>query len=78
MKFIRCSLSAGLAVCLLAATASAAPLRVLFLGDNAGHKPTKRFALLQPALAPKGIKLTYTESLDDLNDDERPFSNSHE
>lgn len=67
MKFVRCSLAAAVAVCLFAVTASAAPLRVLFLGDNAGHKPTNRFALMQPALAPHGIELTYTESLDDLN-----------
>jgi len=39
----------------------------MFLGDNAGHRPTNRFALMQPVLAPRGIEMTYTDSLDDLN-----------
>jgi type 1 glutamine amidotransferase len=62
MKFI-CSVLAAL----FAFTASAANLNVLFLGDNAGHKPTNRFVLMQPALAPRGIDMTYTDKLDDLN-----------
>src|ERR1043166_7507825 len=48
-------------------TSSAASLRVLFLGDNAGHRPTNRFALMQPALASRGIEMTYTDKLDSLN-----------
>ena len=63
MKLIYCVLGAVL----FAFTSWAAPLNVLFLGDNAGHKPTNRFALMQPALASRGIVMTYTESLDDLN-----------
>ena len=42
-------------------------LKLLFLGDNAGHKPAERFKLLQPAFAGRGIDLTYTDKLDDLN-----------
>jgi len=42
-------------------------LKVLFLGDNAGHQPASRFKLLQPVFAPRGIELTYTDKLDDLN-----------
>src|SRR5436189_277920 len=67
MKLIRSTLVATLATCLLALTSSAAPLRVLFLGYNAGHRPTNRFALLQPALSSRGIEMTYTDKLDDLN-----------
>ena len=67
MKSIRCLLAATLAACLLAFTSSAAPLRVLFLGDNGHHRPADRFKQLQPALSSRGIELTYTESLDDLN-----------
>ena len=56
---------------LLAATpafAQAPPkLKLLFLGDSAGHKPAARFEILQPAFAAKGIDLTYTDKLDDLN-----------
>lgn len=67
MKFARCSLAAIIAVGYFAITTSAAPLRVLFLGDNGLHKPADRFKQLQPALAPRGIEVTYTDSLDDLN-----------
>lgn len=55
-----------LVVSFFAFTSSAAPSRVLFLGDNAGHRPTNRFALMQPALAPRGIEMTCTDKLDSL------------
>ena len=42
-------------------------LKLLFLGDNAGHKPAERFKILQPVFAARGIDLTYTDKLDDLN-----------
>ena len=51
----------------LAATKTNTTIRVLFLGDQAGHKPAQRFALLQPVLAAHNIDMTYTESLEDLN-----------
>ena len=47
--------------------AEPAKLNILFLGDNAGHKPKERFAILQPVLEKKGIALSYTDSLDDIN-----------
>jgi type 1 glutamine amidotransferase len=67
MRLIRSTLAATLAVGLFAFTSSAAPLGVLFLGDNAGHRPTNRFALMQAALASRGIEMTYTDKLDSLN-----------
>src|SRR5688500_10346492 len=67
MKFFRYTLATTLVAGLFAFTSSAAPLRVLFLGDNAGHRPTNRFALLQPSLASRGIEMTYTDKLDDWN-----------
>src|SRR6476660_6458741 len=42
-------------------------LKVLFLGDNAGHKPAERFKILQPIFAARNIELTYTDKLTDLN-----------
>ena len=45
-------------------------LKMLFLGDNAGHKPAERFKQLQPVFAQRGIELTYTDKLDDLNAEE--------
>lgn len=42
-------------------------LKVLFLGDAAGHRPADRFKQLQPVFAKRGIELTYTDKLDDLN-----------
>lgn len=41
---------------------------MLFLGDNGHHRPADRFKQIQPVLAGKGIDLTYTESLADLNE----------
>src|SRR5436309_3394506 len=43
------------------------PLKVLFLGDNAGHKPAERYRLLEPVLAKRGIELVYTDRADSLN-----------
>jgi putative membrane-bound dehydrogenase-like protein len=42
-------------------------LEVLFLGDNGHHTPDKRFFQALPALHPRGINLTYTDKLSDLN-----------
>ena len=42
-------------------------LKVLFLGDLGHHKPADRAAQLTPVLAGRGIDVTYTEKLGDLN-----------
>lgn len=42
-------------------------LEVLFLGDDGHHVPDKRFFQALPALHPRGINLTYTDKLSDLN-----------
>ena len=42
-------------------------LEVLFLGDHDHHVPDKRFFQALPALHPRGINLTYTDKLSDLN-----------
>ena len=47
--------------------AEPAKLEVLFLGDNGHHQPAARFKELQPVFAKRGIELTYTDKLDDLN-----------
>src|SRR5688572_20032241 len=67
MKGLHSGLATLLTFGFLTITSSAAPLRVLFLGDNAGHRPTNRFMLMQPVLASRGIELTYTDQLGDLN-----------
>jgi putative membrane-bound dehydrogenase-like protein len=64
MCFLR---SAALAVLLFAFNASAAQLRVLFLGDNGHHRPADRFKQMQPELSSRGIDMTYTDKLEDLN-----------
>ena len=46
---------------------SGEPVQVLFLGDNAGHNPTSRFALMEPELRSREIEMTYTDKLEDLN-----------
>ena len=42
-------------------------LRVLFLGDRGHHRPADRAAQIKPVLAGRGIDLTYTENVKDLN-----------
>jgi len=42
-------------------------LNVLFLGDNGHHQPPLRFRQIQPVLAARGIELTYSDRLEDLN-----------
>ncbi len=42
-------------------------LELLFLGDKGHHKPFDRYPALQSAVGIKGMNITYTESLKDLN-----------
>ena len=51
------------------ALAAPPPLPVLFLGDAGHHQPPARFAQLKPVFAGRGIALTYTDKLSDLNPD---------
>ena len=50
-----------------AAEAASKPLTVLFLGDKGHHVPADRAAQLIPVLASRGIDVTYTEAMSDLN-----------
>ncbi len=43
------------------------PLSVLFLGDRGHHVPADRAAQITPVFAGRGIRVTYTERVDDLN-----------
>ena len=43
------------------------PLAVLFLGDKGHHRPADRYAQIAPVLAGRGIDVTYTEKISDLN-----------
>src|SRR5690606_33143862 len=67
----RCLMAAAACAVLALAAASAsaqdAPLRALFLGDQGHHQPHQRFLQLEPVLAGRGIQLTYTEDVSDLN-----------
>jgi putative membrane-bound dehydrogenase-like protein len=49
--------------------AAAPVIKVLFLGDQGHHRPADRAAQLTPVLAGRGINVTYTEKLADLNAD---------
>jgi putative membrane-bound dehydrogenase-like protein len=46
---------------------SARRVEILFLGDNGHHRPIERIPALMAALGSKGINLTYTDQLEDLN-----------
>ena len=48
---------------------AADPIKVLFLGDAGHHRPSDRFKQLQPVLAKRGIELTYSGEVADLNPD---------
>ncbi len=43
------------------------PLTVLFLGDKGHHTPADRAAQLIPVMATRGVEVTYTEAMSDLN-----------
>jgi type 1 glutamine amidotransferase len=60
-------IGAALPVDALAADEAKPPIRVLFLGDRAGHRPAERFAQLEPVLTPRQIEFTYTEAMTNLN-----------
>src|ERR1043166_9658941 len=49
------------------AAAAEPPLKLLFLGDNGHHQPAARFAQLQPVMKDRGIELTYSDKVEDLN-----------
>ncbi len=53
-------------LCLIASVVHA-ELNVLYLGDQGHHRPRDRFEQLQPVLAKRGVELSYTEDLNDLN-----------
>src|SRR5262245_65756768 len=56
-------------VCLAGQATAAEPLKLLFLGDNGHHQPAVRFKQLQPVLKERGIELTYSDKVEDLNAD---------
>ncbi|HEX6963949.1 MAG TPA: PVC-type heme-binding CxxCH protein, partial [Lacipirellula sp.] len=62
-------LAVGVAFLILSAAPAltAAELNVLFLGDNGPHRPRERFEILEPVLRERGITLTYTDRVEDLN-----------
>jgi putative membrane-bound dehydrogenase-like protein len=43
------------------------PIRMLFLGDKGHHEPAARFRQIQPVLSARGIEVTYSENVGDLN-----------
>ncbi len=60
-------LAAFVCVALAPVASAAGPLKVLFLGDAGGHAPAARFRQLEPVFAGRGIALTYTSNVADLN-----------
>jgi putative membrane-bound dehydrogenase-like protein len=51
---------------LLAGSAGAADLQLLFMGDNGHHRPAERFHELAPVLESRGIRMKYTDRMEDL------------
>jgi len=67
VRFVLSLIAVAFASAAFGAEPEPAKLKVLFLGDTAGHRPNDRFKQLQPVFAKRGIELTYTDKLDDLN-----------
>ncbi|HZN35636.1 MAG TPA: PVC-type heme-binding CxxCH protein [Pirellulaceae bacterium] len=57
----------GLSLALACSAHSAEPLKLLFLGDTGHHQPAARFRQLAPAMKERGIELTYTDKMDDID-----------
>ncbi|MEY3457034.1 MAG: hypothetical protein RL215_191 [Planctomycetota bacterium] len=51
---------------LLPPAASAADLKLLFMGDNGHHRPSERFHELAGVLEQRGISMQYTDRMEDL------------
>lgn len=56
-----------LLVLVASSTATAADLKLLFMGDNGHHRPSERFHELAPVMEARGIELKYTDRMEDLN-----------
>ncbi len=52
-----------------ASAATAADLKLLFMGDNGHHRPVDMFHQLAPVLEQRGIELKYTDRMEDLTAD---------
>ncbi|HVC92537.1 MAG TPA: PVC-type heme-binding CxxCH protein, partial [Pirellulales bacterium] len=67
----RYSLAVTVFACIFTAARASAvepvPLKVLFLGDEGHHRPADRAAQLVPLMAGRGIEITYTDNLAELN-----------
>jgi len=59
---IVCTVSAA-----IANVSADSPIQVLFLGDNGHHQPQPRFQELAPTFAARGIDMTYTDDVSDMN-----------
>ena len=68
---LSCLLAVSIALTLLrspVAVAGDAPrVKILFLGDKGHHKPADRFKQLEPVFKERGIDLTYTDRMADVN-----------
>jgi len=64
-----CILAAALAVCFCFGQMSSAAesISILFLGDRGPHRPSERAQQIIPVMQARGINITYTENLGDLN-----------
>lgn len=51
------------------AAAESRELQLLFLGDNGPHRPEARFQQLAPVLEQRGIRMKYTDRMQDLTPD---------
>ena len=65
-RFSRVSVTFLVLLLLLPLKASAADLKLLFMGDNGHHRPSERFHELAGVLEQRGVRMQYTDRMEDL------------
>ncbi|GAB3701612.1 hypothetical protein GCM10027592_29970 [Spirosoma flavus] len=67
--FAQCARLSGTQTTVRQESSRARRTEILFLGDNGHHRPIERVPQLMAALGNRGINITYTDKLEDLNAD---------
>ncbi|MBD2704139.1 ThuA domain-containing protein [Spirosoma sp. BT702] len=67
--FAQCARLSGTQTTVRQESTRARRTEILFLGDNGHHRPIERVPQLMAALGNRGINITYTDKLEDLNAD---------
>ncbi|TWT49315.1 Trehalose utilization [Rubripirellula amarantea] len=67
LPLVLSAIAACIVVACLPCNGQCEDVRVLFLGDDGAHLPKARFQELQPILRSRGVEMTYTDEVEDVN-----------